>query len=184
MPVTIDPYRPEFEKVVESLRHELGSIHTGRATPAIVEDVSVEAYNERMPVKQLATITTADARTILVEPWDKAVLKEIEKGIRLAHPTLNPVSDGKCLRVPMPQLTEEARRDLAKMIGQKVEVAKQGLRQIRDRARTAIFDAERAKELTEDDRFRMQKKLDEMSEEQTMRLKDLGEKKIADVMTL
>lgn len=182
--VTLDPYTPEFEKVIEFLKRELGAIHTGRATPAIVEDSSIEVYGARMPLKQLATITTTDARTILVDPWDKSVLKDIEKGIRLTHPNLNPVSDGKLLRVPMPQLTEEARRDLAKIIGQKVEAAKQGIRQIRDRARTAILDAERGKQMSEDDRFRMQKKLDEMTEEYTATLKDTGEKKMAEVMTV
>ena len=182
--MTLDIYKPEFENVVEFLRHELGAIHTGRATPALVEDASIDVYGERMSLKHLATITTIDARTLQVEPWDKSALKDIEKGIRLAHSNLNPVSDGKLLRIPMPQLTEETRRDLTKIIGQKVEAAKQGIRQIRDRARTAILDAERAKQMSEDDRFRQQKKLDEMTEECTAKLRELGEKKMTEVMTV
>lgn len=184
MSVTLDPYLPDFERVVEHLRRELNAMHTGRATPAIVEDVPVESYGASMPLKQLATITTADARTILVDPWDKSILKEIEKSIRAAQQNLNPVNDGKILRIPMPQPTEEARRQIAKLVGKEVEEAKQGIRQIRDRARKAILDAERAKALSEDDRYRLQTKLDELTERKTSTLKELGEKKIAEVMTM
>ncbi|MBI2483443.1 ribosome recycling factor [Candidatus Uhrbacteria bacterium] len=182
--MTLDSYRPEFEKVVTHLAHELGSVRTGRATPALVDGVVAEAYGSQMSLQQLATITTVDARTLLIDPWDKTVLKEIEKAIRLAQPSLNPVSDGKMLRIPMPQLTEEARRDLTKLIGQKVEQAKQGIRKIRDDARTAILAAERAKELAEDDRYRLQKKLDELTEEYAAKLKEFGEKKVAEIMTV
>lgn len=182
--MTLDLYKPEFEKVVTFLQRELGTIRTGRATPAIIEDVPVEAYGSKMTVKQLASITATDARTLAVDPWDKSVLKDIEKAIRLAQPSINPVSDGKSLRIPMPPLTEEARRALTKAIGQKVESAKQGLRKIRDDARTTIIAAERAKELSEDDRYRLQKKLDEMSEEYTAKLREFGEKKAAEVMTV
>lgn len=180
----LDTYKPEFEKTIEFLKHELGAIHTGRATPAIVEDVPVEVYGSKMPVKQLASITVSDARTLQVDPWDKAVLKDIERAIRLAQSNLNPVSDGKLLRIPMPQLTEETRRNLTKIIGQKVEAAKQGLGQIRNRARTEIIEAERAKEMSEDDRYRLQKRLDDMSEEYTTKIRGIGEKKIEEVMTV
>lgn len=182
--MTLDTYKPEFERTIEFLKRELGAIHTGRATPAIVEDVLVEAYGSKMPVKQLASIMVTDARTLQVDPWDKTVLKDIERAIRLAQSNLNPVSDGKLLRIPMPQLTEETRRNLTKIIGQKVEAAKQGLRQTRDRARAAILEAERAKEMGEDDRYRLQKKLDDMNEEYTAKLRETGEKKIAEVMTV
>lgn len=182
--MTLDPYRAEFEKVVTFLQRELGTIRTGRATPVIIEDVPVEVYGSRMTVKQLASITATDARTLQVDPWDKAVLKDIEKGIRLAQPSINPVSDGKSLRIPMPSLTEDARRELTKLIGQKVEHAKQGLRKIRDDARSTIIEAERAKQLSEDDRYRFQKKLDEMSEEYTAKLREFGEKKAAEIMTV
>lgn len=182
--MTLDPYKPEFEKVVSFLQRELGAIRTGRATPAIVEDVPVEVYGSKMTVKQLASITATDARTLQVDPWDKTVLKDIEKGIRAAQSSLNPVSDGKSLRIPMPPLTEDTRRELTKTIGQKVEQAKQGLRKIRDDARSSIIAAERSKQLSEDDRYRLQKKLDEMSEEYTAKLREMGEKKVAEIMTV
>lgn len=184
MAMTLDSYRVEFNKVLTFLQRELGAIRTGRATPAIVEDVSVEVYGSKMAVKQLASITATDARTLQVDPWDKTVLKDIEKGIRAAQSSLNPVSDGKSLRIPMPPLTEDTRRELMKAIGQKVEQAKQGLRKIRDDARGAIIAAERSKQLSEDDRYRLQKKLDELSEEYTVKLREFGEKKSTEIMTV
>ncbi|MFH1430084.1 MAG: ribosome recycling factor [Candidatus Uhrbacteria bacterium] len=182
--MTLDTYAPEFEKAVDFLRHELQAIRTGRASPALVEDILVDAYNAKMSVKQLATISVPDARTLQVDPWDKAVTKDIERAIRIAQPSLNPVSTGNSLRIPMPQLTEDARKELVKMLGKKVEEAKQRVRRVRDDARSAIIEAERAKELSEDDRYRLQKKLDEMSEEYNSKLKSLQEKKEVEVTTM
>jgi len=184
MGMTLDAYRVEFEKVVSSLQHELSAIRTGRATPALIEDVTVEVYGTKMTVKQVASIAAPDARTLLVSPWDTSAIKDLEKGIRLAQPSLNPVSDGRTLRIPVPPLTEDARRDLTKIIGQKVEQAKQGLRKVRDEARSTIIAAERAKELSEDDRYRLQKRLDDMSEEYTAKIRGVGEKKATEVMTV
>lgn len=184
MSVTLDPYLPEFTRAIEFLTRELVAIHTGRATPVLVEDIAIDAYGATMTVRKLASITVTDPRTLTVEPWDLAILKDIERGIRTAQSTLNPVNDGRVLRIPMPQLTEETRRNLTKLIGQKVESAKQVIRQVRDRARSAILDAERANAITEDDRFRLQKKLDELTEERVTQLKALGEHKIAEVMTV
>lgn len=182
--MTLDTYRPEFERVITHIQRELGTIHTGRATPAIVEDVTVEVYGSRMSVRELATISALDARTLQIDPWDKTILKDVEKGIRVGQPNLNPVNDGKVLRIPMPPLTEEARRSLAKLIGQKVEAAKQAIRKVRDDARSAILDAQAKKEITEDDRYRLQRKLDEMSEEFTAKLKEVGEQKVSEVMAV
>jgi ribosome recycling factor len=182
--MTLDEYKQQFDQTVAFLQRELGAIRTGRATPALIEDVMVEIYGAKMTVRQIASIAAPDARSLVVDPWDKSVIKDLEKGIRLAQPSLNPVSDGKSLRIPMPPLTEEARRDLTKTIGQKVEQAKQGLRKVRDEARSSIIAAERAKELSEDDRYRLQKKLDDMSEEYTAKIRAVGEKKAVEVMTV
>lgn len=184
MCMTLDTYRPEFEKIVQYLQHELQQIRTGRATPALVEDIPIAAYGASMRVKELATITCPDARTIQIDAWDASVMRDIERGIRQAQATLNPVVDGKTIRVPMPELTEETRRELTKRIGQKVEEAKQRVRRVRDDVRKAILEAERAKELPEDDRFRMQKKLDELTETHVGTLKSMGEQKEREVMTM
>lgn len=180
----MDDYRPEFEKAVDFLRRELQGIRTGRATPALVEDLPVEAYGSTMTVKQVATITASDARTLLIEPWDKSVIKDIERGIRAGQTTLNPVVDGSSLRIQMPQLTEESRNELVKLVAKRVEEAKQRIRHVRDKARSAIVDAEREKLVTEDDRYRLQKQLDEMSEEYTGKLKELAERKEKEITTV
>lgn len=180
--MTLDSYRPAFAKVVEHMREALQQIRTGRATPALVEDVPVTAYGATMRVKELGTITTPDAKTIQIDPWDVAVVKDVERGIRLAQPNLNPVVDGKTIRVPMPELTEESRRELTKRISVKVEEARQGARRVRDEARKAIVEAERANEVTEDDKYRLQKQLDDISKEHDDQLRALGEQKSAEVM--
>lgn len=182
--MTLDSYRPAFARVLDHLRNELQQIRTGRATPALVEDVPVTAYGATMRVKELGTITTPDAKTIQIDPWDAAVVKDIERGIRQAQPTLNPVLDGKTIRVPMPELTEDSRRELTRHIGQKVEEARQSARRVRDDARKAIVEAERVNEVTEDDKYRLQKQLDELTKEHDDQLRDLGEKKIAEVMKI
>ncbi|MDO8424897.1 MAG: ribosome recycling factor [bacterium] len=182
--MTLDPYRPEFEKTLQHLLHEMQQIRTGRATPALVEDVPVEAYGAIMRVKELATITVPDARNIQIDPWDQSVTKDIERGIRKAQPMLNPVVDGKTIRVPMPELTEDSRKELTKRIGQKVEESRQSARHVREKARTAIVEAEREGEVTEDDKYRLQKQLDELSKEYDDKIKDTGDKKSREIMTV
>ena len=183
--MTFDESQKAFEETVAALLHELQQIRTGRATPALVESVSVDAYEgTRMTVQQLSSITIPDARTIQIEPWDVSVVKAIEKGIRTAQPNLNPMVDGKTIRVPMPELTEESRHELVKRIGQKVEEAKQRAWRIRGDVRSAILDAERENAITEDDRFRLQKQLDERTEHITDQLKSMGDRKSKEVMTL
>lgn len=183
--MTLDRFDVEFESAVVALNHELQQIRTGRATPALVEQVHVDAYEgTKMTIRELASITIPDSRTIQIDPWDASVVKAIEKGIRVSQPNLNPVVDGKTIRVPMPELTEESRRELVKRIGQKVEEAKQRAWRVRGDARAAILEAERANAVTEDDRFRLQKQLDTRTEGITDQLKAMGEKKAKEVMTL
>lgn len=182
--MTLDVYRPEFEKAIQHLKLELQQIRTGRATPALVEDIPVEAYGSTMRVRELGTITAPDARTIQIEPWDVSVVKDIERSIRASQQSLNPVVTGKTIRVPMPELTEESRRGLTKLIGQKVEEARQSTRHVRDKARSAIIEAERAGEMGEDDKYRLQKQLDEIAKDVDETLKELGEQKSKEVMQI
>jgi ribosome recycling factor len=183
--MTLDTYQPDFERAMEFLERELRSIRTGRANTALVEDVLVEAYEgTTLPIQQLATITVPDAKTIVIEPWDKTVVKVVEASIRKSQPNLNPVVDGQMLRIPIPPLTEDSRKELAKRIGVKVEEAKQRLRHVRDKARGAIQESERQKEISEDDRYRLQKDLDDTTASWTEKLKDVGERKRNEVMTM
>lgn len=182
--ISIDTYQPNFNKVVEQLREELSRLRTGRANPAILDGVMVESYGAMMPLKGVASINTADAKTITVEPWDKSLLKEVEKAIIVADIGLNPVNDGKILRLVLPPMTEEFRRGLVKVIGQKLEQERISLRQLRDQIREAITEEEKNNELSEDQRFQMQDRLDKIVKDLNETLKQMAEEKEKEVMTI
>lgn len=180
----IESAKPEFQKVVESLQRDLGSLRTGRASIALVEDVEVEAYGSKMPLKGVASLSTPDARTLLIEPWDKSVLKDIERALVAANLGINPVVDGTAVRLMMPQLTEESRKELIKIMKTKLEEYRQRLRRVRDEAKERILAAEREKDLSEDERFRQQELLDKMAGEFNEEIKNIAEKKEAEIMTI
>lgn len=180
----VDGVKPEFQKVVESLQRDLGSLRTGRASIALVEDVEVEAYGAKMPLKGVASLSTPDARTLLIEPWDKSVLKDIERALIAANLGINPVVDGTAVRLMMPQLTEESRKELIKIMKTKLEEYRQRLRRVRDEAKERILAAEREKDLSEDERFRQQELLDKMAGEFTEEIKKIGESKEKEIMTI
>jgi len=180
----VDSYKPDFEKVLDNLKGELATLRVGRANPLIVENILIEAYGSKMPLKQLASITVPEARTILIQPWDKAVTKDIEKGIIAAQIGLNPVNEGQQIRLTIPPLTEESRKELTKSVGEKMEKTRIAIRQIRDRAREEIAKKEKAKELTEDDRYVMQGKFDDLIKDYNEKIKELGDKKEQEIMTI
>jgi ribosome recycling factor len=182
--INIENYKPEFEKALEHLKIEISALRTGRATPALVEDIFVDAYGVKTPLKGLASVSVSDPKTLLVEPWDKGVLKEIEKSIQLANIGINPVNEGTRLRLSIPPLTEESRMELIKILQQKLEQSRISLRSIRDKIRGEITEAEREKQITEDDRYRLQEKLDEMVEEYHFRIKEMGDQKEKEIMTI
>lgn len=180
----IENYKLEFDKVIEHLKNEIFALRTGRATPALVENILVEAYGVKTPIKGLGSISVSDQKTILIEPWDKGVLKEIEKAIQLANIGINPVIEGGRIRLMVSPLTEESRQKLIKILQQKLEQGRVSLRSIRDKARSEIIEAEREKQITEDDRYRLQDKLDELIEEYNFKIKEIGEQKEKEIMTI
>ena len=182
--ISLDTYQPNFNKIIEQLREELSRLRTGRANPSILDGVNVESYGAMMPLKGVASINTADAKTITVEPWDKNLLKEIEKAILAANIGLNPVNDGKILRLVLPPMTEEFRRSLVKVIGQKLEQERISLRQLRDQIRESIAEEEKNKEIGEDQRFQMQDRLEKMVKDVNDTLKKMAEEKEEEVMTI
>lgn len=180
----LDVHKPEFTKVLDHLKTELSSLRTGRAHPSLVENIMVEAYGVKTPIRGLATITVIDPKTLVIEPWDKSVIKEIEKAIQLANIGVNPVNEGTKLRLSMPQLTEESRKELIKVLGQKLEQARISLRGIRDKIREEIVNAEKTKQITEDDKYRLQEELDKLVKEKNDQIKSIGEKKEQELMTI
>jgi len=182
--VSIKQYKDDFQKVVDHLGGELAQVRTGRANSALVDRVMVENYGAMTPLQHVASISVPDARTIMISPWDKGALKEIEKALVAANLGVNPVNDGVVIRMTMPMLTEEVRKSLVKGVGQKVEQAKISVRGLRDKIKEEILSQEKAKEITEDDRYALLEELDAMTKSFTGILEGAGEEKEADVMTI
>jgi len=184
MDTIIDSHKKGLEKIMEGLTGELATLRIGRANPLLVENIMVEVYGSKMPLKQMASIAVPEARTLLVQPWDKTVAKDIEKAIILANIGINPVNEGTQIRLTVPTLTEESRKELVKSVGEKMEKSRVSIRQLRDKVREDIAKLEKNKELTEDDRFDLQKKLDVLIKDYNEKVKELGDKKEQEIMTI
>ncbi|HBX16211.1 MAG: Ribosome-recycling factor [Candidatus Magasanikbacteria bacterium GW2011_GWC2_41_17] len=182
--LNLETFRPQFTKILDHLKVELGSLRTGRANAAILDTVQVQVYGQSMLLKSVSSISVPDARTITVEPWDKSILKDVEKAILDAKLGVNPVNEGQLIRLPMPSLTEESRKDLLKILNQKLEHARITTRQQRDTVRDKIVQEEKEKLIGEDQRFRLQQKLDEMVKEINDKIKAMGEEKEKEIMTV
>ncbi len=182
--INIQDRKPEFQKAIEHLKKELSQFRTGRATPALVEDIKVEAYGSQMEMKAMGSIQVSDPKTLTIEPWDKNLLKDIEKAIVAANIGINPVNDGKLIRLVMPKLTEETRKDLIKLMGKKLEEARVGVRRVRDEVKEFILSEEKNKKITEDERYRAQDALDKMASEFNDTVKKMGEEKEKEIMTI
>ena len=142
--------RQAFQKAVEHLRLGLTQIRTGRANAAILDTVRVDAYDQKMDIKGVASVNVPDAKTITIEPWDKALLKAIETAIQQSDLGINPVNDGVLIRLAMPQMTEESRKQIMKIVKERVEEARIAVRQIREKVREEIIKQEKDKEISED----------------------------------
>ncbi len=176
--------KEEVDAALAHLKTELASIRTGRANPMLVEDISVVAYDMKQPMKNVATITTPDPKTIMIAPWDKGVLGEIEKAITSAKIGLNPVNDGNVVRVPIPALTEETRKELVKTVKQRLENVRIRIRKSRDDVRGKISAQEKSGEITEDQKFADQAKLDDIVKEANATIETMGKEKEKEIMTV
>ncbi len=174
----------ELEKIIDFFRKEISVLRTGRANPAVLEGVMVEAYGTKTPLNGVASITVPDGQSMLIVPWDKNILKDVEKSIVEAELGLGVVNDGDKLRLTMPNMTEENRRDIVKRLNEKQENSRITLRQIRDDIKTEIEQAEKDKEITEDDKYKFLQELDEEINKQNNILKEMREKKEEDIMTI
>jgi ribosome recycling factor len=155
----------DITKAHEALKRELSKIRTGRAHPSLLESVRVEVYGSQMPLSQLATVAVPEARMLTVKPWDKTQLKVIEKAIVQSPLGLNPMSDGEILRIPMPPLTEERRKELAKLVKKHGEDTKVAIRKARHDAKDLLSSLEKDKQISEDELERAEKKVEELIKE-------------------
>lgn len=154
----------KMQKSVEALKADLAKIRTGRAHTGLLDHVMVEYYGSMVPVNQVANITLIDARTIGVQTWEKPMLPKVEKAIRDSDLGLNPSNMGELLRVPMPALTEERRRDLTKVVRQEGETAKIAIRNLRRDANQHLKDAVKDKEISEDDERRAEEDVQKLTD--------------------
>jgi len=177
-------YEEEFDKAMEFFKGELSKIRTGRANPSLVEDILVEVYGAPTPMKQLATITVPEARSLMIEPWDKNVLKDIETAISKLELGVSTSVDSQCVRVIFPQMTEEAREKFTKMISEQLERAKVAARQIRDKVKEEVENAFKTSDITEDDRYKYRDDLDKHIDEINKDLEERAEKKRKEIMTI
>ncbi|NOY35746.1 MAG: ribosome recycling factor [bacterium] len=150
------------EEIKEWLKKEYSVLRTGMATPALVENLPVDSYGVKTPLKHIAAISVEDARTIRISPWDASSLKDIEKAIAVSNLGVQPIADKETIRVALPELTEERRKSLVKILNEKLEEAKISLRQERDEIWKDIQEKERAGEITEDDKYRFKDDLQEI----------------------
>ncbi|NOK63488.1 MAG: ribosome-recycling factor [Chloroflexi bacterium AL-N1] len=171
-----------MKKSVEALRHNLATIRTGRASPALVEHLSVDAYGTSMPLNQLAGISVPEARMLLVQPYDASTIKDIEKAIQNSELGINPSNDGRTIRLAIPQLTEERRRDLTKQVRSRVEESKVALRNIRRDALDELRQLESDKQISEDEHHRAQERVQDITNRYTREMDQIGETKEAEVM--
>ncbi|MCK4744691.1 ribosome recycling factor [Candidatus Parcubacteria bacterium] len=184
MALIIEEYKTELEKAISHLKGELIKIRTGRANTALVDDIIIEAYEVKTPLAQLANITVPEVRTIIIQPWDKSVIKEIEKAIANSGLGAGVKNEGSILRIVLPQLTEEDRKKTVKILSEKLEQAKIALRQVRDEIKDKIKNMEGQKEISEDEKFRLIEELDLIIKERNKEIEDIGKAKEEELMTV
>lgn len=173
-----------MESSISALKRDLANIRTGRASTGLIEHLEVDYYGATMPLNQLATITAPEARMLVVAPWDKGSMSAIEKAIQKSELGLNPSNDGNIVRVPVPALTEERRRDLVKMVKQRVEEDRVAVRNIRRDLMGDIRDLEHEKLLSEDESKRAQEKLQHLTDRFIKEAESLGQQKEQEILTV
>jgi ribosome recycling factor len=175
-----------MQKTLEHFRGELAAIRTGRAVPALVENIPVNAYGgtARMAVRELGTIAAMDAQTLTVQPWDQSVIGEIRQGILAANVGLTPVIDNTVIRISVPALTTERRQEYVKLLGQKTEEARVAVRNIRQDKMKEIRGAFDDKEISEDEKFRAEEELQKITDQFIDQIDELSGKKEQEIMTV
>ena len=162
-----------MEKAVDDFRKELSTVRTGRANVSVLDHVRVDYHGTPMPINQLGTMSVPDASTIVISPWDAAAVPMIDKAIRTSDLGLNPTNDGKIVRVPMPSLTEDRRKEMVKHIHKVGENHKTALRNVRRDIKEAVEKLEKDKKMSEDDRKRAIDELDKLTQSETRKVDDL-----------
>ena len=174
----------KLQQIIDYLKSELSTIRTGRAHATMVEDLVVEAYGQKMMLKELAGITVPDPSLIILNPWDKSIIADIEKAVRESKLGLSPVVDEEIIRVPIPSLSEERRLEFVKLVKDQVEETRRKVRSSRQEAIEEVRRQEKDKEISEDDKFRLEKETQKQVEECNREIKEIGERKEEEILRI
>lgn len=177
-----DKVKMQMEKAIENLKHEFSIIRTGRASITLLEGIRVSYYGSQLPINQVANIVIPEARLIEIKPWDKSVLQEIEKAISKSNLGLSPINDGKIIRLKIPPLTQESRRELVKMINKIAEEHRVELRNIRRQTKDELIELEAKKTISEDEKFKAIEKINEMTNEYIGKIDEMVMHKEKEIM--
>lgn len=180
----LDETEDRMTKTVQAFDGELSKIRTGRASTSLVEHILVDYYGTMTPINQLATISTPEARTILIQPWDMNAISNIERAIMKSELGINPTNDGKVIRMAIPVLTEERRKDLVKHVGKLAEDYRVSVRQIRKDMNNKIKDAEKDQHVPEDETKKYLHKIQELTDKFIQRLNERLEKKEKEILEI
>ncbi len=184
MQAELDDCRQRMEKAVQNLEKDFGKLRTGRASTTLVEDLTIDYYGMSTPLNQLASLSTPDSRTITIQPWDRNSFKDIEKAIIKSDLGLNPVNDGKLIRVNIPSLTEERRKEMVKKAKKMSEDAKIAVRNIRRDVNDDFKKKKNDKELSEDEMHKGQEGVQKITDEFVERIQNILEKKEKEIMEI
>jgi ribosome recycling factor len=181
MPVYAEA-QAQMEKSLEALRREFNGVRTGKASPALLDTVRVDAYGSKMPLNQVASVSTPEPRMLIVQPWDKSVMNDIEKAIRNSELGLNPSNDGNIIRVPIPALNEERRRELVKVLHRVAEEGRIAVRHARQEANKGIRQQQTDHEISEDDARREMDRIQKLTDEYIGKVDQILKTKEEEVM--
>ena len=183
---TVSEMRGKMRQALGVLQGDLATVRTGRAMPSLVENVVVSVYEgtQRLKIKELTTISASDPQTLVLSPFDPSIADEIQKGIMEANIGLTPSSDGNIIRISIPPLSEERRRDLIKLMKQKLENGKISIRQIRQDARNIVRKKHNDKEISEEQMYRLDQEIQKITDEITLAIDEMGSKKEEELLQI
>ena len=184
MSVDFKEYSRRMDKTLEHLADDFGAVRAGRANPQVLDRITVEYYGSETPLNGVATISSPDARTLIIQPWDAKLLKDIQKAIQVSDLGINPQNDGRVIRLVFPQLTEERRKDLSKQVKKYAEDAKVAMRNIRRDGMDYVKKLKKNGEITEDDQKKAEKDLQDMLDQYTKKVDAALAKKDKELMSI
>ena len=182
--IQFEANKSKFDDCVGFFKKDISSLRTGRAAPSLVEQIVIDAYGVKTPLLHLASISCPDAKTIMIQPWDRNLLKDIEKGLLASDLQITPVVDSTAVRLSMPSLNEENRKRLVKLLHEKAEHCRVSIRQLREKIRSDIAEQTEAGTVSEDEKFKVFKLLDETMQTYNSMVKQITDDKEKEILTL